>query len=84
MRVRILLIVLSAAALTSCGTSVHGDYREEFRETKSISESLTEPEPEPQELYFEQETDMAVFLPILKREKRDTELEDRLRPYVEK
>lgn len=86
MRARILLIALSAAALTSCGTSVHGDYREEFRETESISESLTEPEPEPvpQEFYFEEETDMAVFLPILKREKRDTELEDRLRPYVKK
>lgn len=86
MRARILLIALSAAALTSCGTSVHGDYREEFRETESISESLTEPEtePVPQEFYFEEETDMAVFLPILKREKHDTELEDRLRPYVKK
>lgn len=86
MKARILLIALSAAALTSCGTSVHGDYREEFRETESISESLTEPEtePVPQEFYFEEETDMAVFLPILKREKRDTELEDRLRPYMKK
>lgn len=85
MRARILLIALSAA-LTSCGTSVHGDYREEFRDTESISESLTEPEtePVPQEFYFEEETDMAVFLPILKREKHDTELEDRLRPYVKK
>lgn len=85
-RARILLIALSAAALTSCGTSVHGDYREEFRETESVTDSLTEPEPEPepQEFYFEEETDMAVFLPILRREKRDTELEDRLRPYMKK
>lgn len=86
MKSRILLIALSAAALTSCGASVHGDYREDLRETESISESLTEPEPEPapQEFYFTKEADLAVFLPILKREKRDAELEDRLIPYMEK
>ena len=84
MRARIMLIALSAAMLTSCGVSVHGDYRETYRETESITESLTEPEPEPQEFYFTEDADLAVFLPILKREKRDAELEDRLRPYMKK
>ncbi|MDE7278258.1 MAG: hypothetical protein K2N26_00810, partial [Oscillospiraceae bacterium] len=64
MRARILLIALSAAVLTSCGASVHGDYRGDFREMESISESLTEPEPAPesQEFYFEEETDRACRL----------------------
>ena len=87
MRARILLTALSAAMLTSCGASVHGDYREIYRETESITESLTEPEPEPnleREFYYTEDTDLAVFLPILKREKRDAELEDRLRPYMKK
>lgn len=88
MKIKIPLLLLSAAMLTSCsvsyGESVHGDYREEFRETESITESLNEPEPEPQELYPAEEADLAVFLPILKREKRDIGLEDRLRPYLEK
>lgn len=75
---------LSVLLLSSCGAEARGDYREVYRGTESITESLTEPEPEPQEFYFEEETDMAVFLPILKREKRDTVLEDRLRPYVKK
>lgn len=85
-RMQILPIVLSAAMLSSCGGNVHGDYYEAVTESKSVTDSLTEPEPEPvpQEFYFEEETDMAVFLPILKREKRDTELEDRLRPYMKK
>lgn len=84
MKARILLTVLSAAMLTSCGVSVHGDYCETYRETEGLTESLTEPEPEPQEFYHTEEADLAVFLPILKREKRDAELEDRLRPYMEK
>ncbi|MBD5139496.1 MAG: hypothetical protein HDT24_09330 [Ruminococcus sp.] len=87
MKARILLTVLSAAMLTSCGVSVHGDYYETYRETEGITESLTEPEPEPnfgQEFYITEEADLAVFLPILKREKRDAELEDRLRPYMKK
>lgn len=75
---------LSVLLLSSCGAEARGDYREVYRGTESITESLTEPEPEPQEFYFEEETDMAIFLPILKREKRDTVLEDRLRPYVKK
>jgi len=75
---------LSVLLFSSCGAEARGDYRRVYRGTESITESLTEPEPEPQEFYFEEETDMAVFLPILKREKRDTVIEDRLRPYVKK
>lgn len=77
-------VLVTAVPLTSCGVSVHGDYYETCRETEGLTESLTEPEPEPQEFYYTEEADLAVFLPILKREKRDAELEDRLRPYMKK
>ncbi|MDE5577281.1 MAG: hypothetical protein K2J11_07835 [Oscillospiraceae bacterium] len=80
-------MLVTAVPLTSCGVSVHGDYYETYRETEGLTESLTEPEPEPnfeQEFYYTQDADLAVFLPILKREKHDAELEDRLRPYMEK
>ncbi|MCM1024201.1 MAG: hypothetical protein NC395_09105 [Prevotella sp.] len=92
MKIKGLPVFLSAAAAMSCLTacsafgegSVHGDYYEIFRETESITESLTEPEPEPQEFYPAEEAELAAFLPILKREKRDVSAEDRLRPYMEK
>lgn len=77
-------MLVTAVPLTSCGVSVHGDYCETCRETEGITESLTEPEPEPQEFYYTEEADFAVFLPILKKEKKNAELEDRLRPYMEK
>ncbi len=83
----VLLAGLSSMLFSSCGAEVHGDYREAYRGTENITESLTEPEPDPnleRELYLEEEADMALFLPILKREKRNIELEDRLRPYVKK
>ena len=90
MRIKISALISAAAMLvttvplTSCGVSVHGDYYETYRETEGITESLTEPEPEPQKFYFTRDADLAVFLPILKREKRDAELEDRFRPYMKK
>lgn len=93
MRIKTSALISAAAMLamtvplTSCGVSVHGDYCETYRETEGITESLTEPEPEPnfeQEFYYTEEADLAVFLPILKKEKKNAELEDRLRPYMEK
>lgn len=90
MRIKTSALISAAAMLamtvplTSCGVSVHGDYCETYRETEGLTESLTEPEPEPQEFYYTEEADLAVFLPILKKEKKNAELEDRLRPYMEK
>lgn len=76
-------LLISALLLTACGAEVHGEYYETVSETESVTVSLTEPEPEP-EPFITERYDLGAFLPIVDKYKENAELEDKLRPYVEK
>ncbi len=83
MKLRKLALLIPALLLTACGAEVHGEYYETVSETESVTVSLTEPEPEP-ESFITERYDLGAFLPIVDKYKENAELEDKLRPYVEK
>ncbi len=83
MRFKKTALVISALLLTGCEAQVHGEYYETVSETESVTVSLTEPEPEP-EPFITESYDLGAFLPIVDKYKENAELEDKLRPYVEK
>lgn len=82
MKLKNLALPIFAALFTACGVyeaDAHGEYRETVTETESVTVSLTEPEPIEQEAF-----DFGMFLPIVDKYKENAELEDKLRPYLEK
>lgn len=86
MKIKSLALPIFAALLTACGVceaESRGNYYETVKESESVTVSLTEPEPEPEPV--EQESfDFGLFLPIVDKYKENAELEDKLRPYLEK